>query len=230
MSYLIECPTCEATMGVTVKGEVTEPSNDEGGGPWRISLAQCPKCMGAIIGVQESDFFDDWESPVRVWPSPPLSLSHKIPREIRESLEEAYRCLKAKAFTASVVMSGRALEAIGGHFFPRTEERKRPLMLRESLDKLAETKVIDTRLHQWGLALQSERNLAAHPSGTHFNGQDAQDAFKFANNICEYIFVLSADFSEFDKRRGERSKSKKTTPLKVKSITPPGDDEPIAKA
>jgi len=51
-----------------------------------------------------------------------------------------------------------------------------------------------------GLALHSDRNLAAHPSGTNFKRQDAQDIFKFANNICEYIFVLAADFDDFEKR------------------------------
>jgi hypothetical protein len=217
MSYLIECPGCEAVMGVSVKGEVIEPLNEEGGGPWKITLAVCPKCNGAIVGVEERDFLDEWELPVRAWPSPAINFNHKIPREIRDSLEEAHKCLKAKAYTASVAMSGRALEAIGRHFFPPGEHRQKPLMLRQSLDKLAATKVIDTRLHEWGLALQSERNLAAHPSGTNFNGQDAQDVFKFANNICEYIFVLTADFTEFDKRRGERSKPKSFKPIEDKA-------------
>ena len=40
---------------------------------------------------------------------------------------------------------------------------------------------------------------------------DILDVFKFANNICEYIFVLSSDFNEFEKRREERTKSKAGT-------------------
>jgi hypothetical protein len=131
MSYLLECPRCEAVMGVTVKGDTVE-RDEEGDGPWKVTLAACPKCHGTLLGVQESNWVDEgWDTPVRVWPSPPLSLNSKIPKAIRDSLEEAHKCLKAKAFTASVVMSGRALEAIGKHFYPSTKERKRPMMLKE---------------------------------------------------------------------------------------------------
>ena len=199
-------------MGVTVKGDILDPGEfEDDGGPWKITLASCPQCHRAILGIEEHNDFGEWDAPLRLWPSPPLTLSDKIPKGIRESLEEAHKCLRAKAYTASIAMSGRALEAIGRHFYPQTEERKRPLMLKDALNTLAKDKIIDARLHEWGLALHSDRNLAAHPSGTHFKGQDARDVFKFANNICEYIFVLSSDFNEFEKRREERTKSKAGT-------------------
>lgn len=208
MSYLIECPACEAVMGGDVKGEVNEAPTDEGGGPWKITLVQCPKCGGALLGVQEQDFASGWDEPSRVWPSPPLSLSWKIPRTIRESLLEAHKCLKAKAYTASVVMSGRSLEAVGRHFYSPAEDSKRPLMLKAALDRLSKDGIIDARLYEWGIALHSDRNLAAHPSDTHFKQQDAADVFKFTNSICEYVFVLSADFEDFKKRKEQRNKSK----------------------
>jgi hypothetical protein len=44
-----------------------------------------------------------------------------------------------------------------------------------------------------------------HPSGTDFKEQDAKDVFKFAMNICDYIFVLSAQFEDFEKRRESRA-------------------------
>jgi cation transport regulator ChaB len=201
-------------MGATVQGKVVEPMSEEGDGPWTVSLASCPKCHGALLGVQEVDFFDGWEAPIRVWPAPTHTPHYKIPKEIRESLEESNRCLKGKAFTAAVMMSGRALEAVGRHFYPPTPQQKRPLMLREALDKLSKGGIIDSRLHEWGLALHSDRNLAAHPSGIHFKRQDAEDVLKFANNICEYIFVLAADFKEFEERRKDRSKTKETSETK----------------
>jgi hypothetical protein len=211
MSYLIECPTCDAIMGVVTKGEVVEPSTDDTEGPWKITLAECPRCSQAVVGMQERQVFDgDWDAPSRVWPSPPLSLSWKIPKAIRESLQEAHKCLKAKAYTASVVMSGRALEAIGRHFYPPDGQAKRPLLLKAALDRLSRDQIIDPRLYEWGLALHSDRNLAAHPSDTHFKQQDAQDVFKFTNSICEYVFVLSADFAEFKKRKDDRCKPKAT--------------------
>jgi len=103
-------------------------------------------------------------------------------------------------------MSGRALDAIGRHFYPPTET-SRPLMLKQALEKLAKDEIIDGRLYKWGLALHKDRNLAAHPSDTHFKREDARDVFKFSN-ICEYIFVLSAEFEAFERRRAARTSSK----------------------
>ena len=151
------------------------------------------------MGVQEAYGGElAWTEPERVWPSPPASISGQIPPEIRKALEEAHRCLKCKAYTASVGMSGRALEAVGRHFNPN---EAKPLMLGAGLQRLFEAKVIDSRLHEWGKVLAQERNLAAHASGAHFKREDAEDIFKFSMNICEYVFVLSEQFKDFMKRR-----------------------------
>ena len=198
----LECPRCEAVTNAEVKGITEEGPTDEAGGPWRVTLAACPKCGSALVGVQETYGYEDshsvWTEPVRVWPSPRASVSGQIPTEIRKALQEAYKCLKCKAYTASVGMSGRALEAIGRHFNP---QEAKPLMLGAGLQKLYDAQLIDSRLYEWGKALAQERNLAAHASGTHFNREDAEDIFKFSSSICEYVFVLSEQFSDFMKRR-----------------------------
>ena len=203
MIYLLECPQCEAVMGTEVKGEVIEgPTDEEIPIPSKVTLVECPKCGAALVGVEESYGYADgrpeWTEPVRVWPKPPLSLDPRIPRDVRASLIEAHKCLKGKAYTASVGMSGRALEAIGRHLNP-TETK--PLMLKAGLKKLHDAHIIDSRLYEWGTALAEERNLAAHASGAHFKREDAEDIFKFSTNICEYIFVLSAQFKDFMERR-----------------------------
>lgn len=202
MSYLIECPKCNAMMGVEVRGQIVEDGDEDFPLDTTVSLCQCPNCGSAIIGMEINEPED---SPSRVWPSPDKTFSYKIPFLIRRSLEEAQKCLKAQAYDACAMMCGRALEAIGRHFYPD----KNNLMLGYALDKLAEDKIIDGRLHEWGKVLHDDRNLAAHPSGTDFKKQDAKDELKFASNICEYIFVLSADFKEFEKRRAERALAKK---------------------
>src|SRR4051812_33506311 len=152
---------------------------------------------------------DYHESPLRLWPSPVMnSFNRAIPEGIRKSLAESYVCLKAKAYTASVVMSGRALEAIGRHFWP-SEEGDNPLMLGKGLKKLKDEGKIDERLFEWGKELADYRNWAAHPSGAKFSKQDAQDAFKFTYNICEYIFVLTEDFEQFKQRKAEQGRPPK---------------------
>ena len=204
---VLECPLCEAIVNASVEGRVHEGPTDEAGGPWLVTLAACPKCGGALVSSQEAyggyDENQDWTEPERVWPSPRVVISGQIPRGIRDSLEEAYKCLHCKAYTASVGMCGRALEAIGRHFYPK---EPKPLMLGAGLQKLYDAKIIDSRLHDWGKALTQERNLAAHASGAHFNREDAEDIFRFSANICEYVFVLSKQFDEFMKRRKKVAK------------------------
>ena len=207
MTYLIECPECEAIMGAIPKGFVIVTSEN---GTWKFTLAECPQCKGPILGSQEefgiSNDEPTWDDASRLWPSPPLRLHWKIPKEIKDSLAEANLCLKGKAYTASVAMCGRALEAIGKHFYPPTGPNARPLMLGRALDKLYKEEIIEKRLYEWGKALQNDRNLAAHPTGINFKREDASDVFKFANSICEYIFVLSSEFAAYKKRRQEPKK------------------------
>jgi hypothetical protein len=142
-------PNCEVVVHAPVEGTVQERAADDGG-PWLVSLAQCPKCGGALVGIQEaSGGYEDgapfWTEPDRVWPSPPASLSWQIPSEIRDALQEAHQCLKCKAYTASVGMSGRALEAVGRHFNPN---ETKPPMLGAGLQKLYDAKVIDSHLYE----------------------------------------------------------------------------------
>jgi len=214
MIYLIECPFCKAVMGTEVKAQEIDPPEEDVPLSTRVSLCICPRCKSVIIGREDEDFAGAFDPPRRIWPSPPVNLSYKIPKDIRSSLTEADKCLKGQAYTASVAMCGRALEAVGRHFYPPTSATGSPLMLKQAIDRLAADKVIDGRLHKWGLALHSDRNLAAHPSGTDFKEQDAKDVFKFAMNICDYIFVLSAQFEDFEKRREARAQAKQKTEQK----------------
>ena len=167
MNYLIECSSCEARIVAAVIGETEVRSED--GEDYSVTLAKCPDCGEALLGIQiandELDENDEWtrswNNPQRVWPNPPLTLSWAIPKEIRKSLWEAHLCLKARAFTASVAMSGRALEGIGRHSLPPEEKEKKYLMLGAGLKKLRE----GDRLLEWGTELAEDRNWAAHPSG-----------------------------------------------------------------
>jgi hypothetical protein len=117
----------------------------EYGGPWLVTLTSCPKCGDALVSSQEAygqtkDGYR-WSEPSRVWPSPPAFISLDIPDEIRETLLEADKCLSCKAYTASVGMSGRALEAVGRHFCP---DQAQSLMLAAGLKRLNEEKIIDS--------------------------------------------------------------------------------------
>ncbi len=101
--YYIECHFCEALVDATVVGATGVRGTDLETSYCHVTLAKCPRCEQACVGVEES--FDDtddegellrtWQQPVRVWPAPPLNINWAIPDESRNSLSEANLCLKA---------------------------------------------------------------------------------------------------------------------------------------
>jgi hypothetical protein len=198
----LECPHCEAVTNAEVKGETQEGPTDEAGGPWLVSLAACPKCGGALVGVQEGGLEGDrmvWTEPVRVWPEPPLSLDWRIPRDVRTSLVEASNCLKGKTYTASAAMTGRAMEAVCRHF--KTQSNN----LGPGLKELNKRRIISAQLNKWGRELHLYRNTAAHADPKRISKEEATDLFKFAIAICDYVFVHTNDYKAFMKRKKGKS-------------------------
>jgi hypothetical protein len=144
-----------------------------------------------------------WSSAKRVWPNPESDFDEAIPSKIRVCVQEARICLRSGAYTGSVAMAGRALEAIVRHFHPSDEQ----ITLGRGLLGLHEKKVIDDRLFAWGKELQEHRNLAAHASGTRFGRTDAEDLYNFAIAICDYVFVLQEQYNRFVARKEEKRRA-----------------------
>jgi hypothetical protein len=92
-------------------------------------------------------------------------------------------------------MCGRSLEGVCRHY--QTKSR----YLGGGLKELRERELIDGRLFQWAEELQKSRNLSAHATGEKVSKQDARDLLDFTNAICDYLFVLTAKFEAFMKRR-----------------------------
>ena len=76
--------------------------------------------------------------------------------------------------------------------------------LSEGLEALKDKQIVDGRLFEWGQSLRHERNLGAHASGVAATREDARDLIDFAIAICEYVFVLSARYDAYLKRRGTK--------------------------
>jgi hypothetical protein len=199
----LECPHCEAVTNAEVKGVTQEGPTDEAGGPWLVTLAACPKCGGALVGVQETYGCEDgrpvWTEPVRVWPELPLALDWRIPRDVRTSLVEARNCLKGKTYTASAAMTGRAMEAVCRHF--KTQSN----YLGPGLKELNKRRIISAQLNKWGRELHLYRNTAAHADPKRISKEEATDLFKFAVAICDYVFVHTNDYKAFMKRKKGKS-------------------------
>jgi hypothetical protein len=189
---LIECTYCESRVDATelARHDSFDQQNDPS--PFRAFLLECPGCKNPLLAGYYPHIED---RPSRLWPSPDRYISSDIPSIVSTSLEEAERCLKAKAYTACAVMCGRSLEGICRHL------KTKAASLAGGLKELVEKKIIDGRLFEWSEALRKQRNIAAHASGEKITGDDAQDLFDFSYAICEYVFVLNAKYEAFVKRQ-----------------------------
>ncbi len=203
---LIECPKCKARVDGQIYAQLGAYPEDE---PYyQVSLLRCPSCLMPLIGYQDFLGFDPFDSGAsmwtaessRVWPFPSINLPHSIPTAIRNSLEESDKCIRAGAFTASISMSGRALEAMCRHFNTKSQ------YLSGGLKELLDREIIDKRIYQWGEELRKNRNLAAHATDENFTHNDAEDQFNFTTAICDYVFVLNEKFDAYMKRRNGKNK------------------------
>jgi hypothetical protein len=92
-------------------------------------------------------------------------------------------------------MCGRSLEGICRHYQTKSQ------YLGGGLKELREWGLIDGRLFQWAEELQKSRNIGAHATGEKGFTAGCPRFLDFTNAICEYIFVLTAKFKAFMKRR-----------------------------
>jgi len=143
----------------------------------------------------------EWNSAIRLWPEPKKYISWDLPNLVRVSLEEAYKCFKAKAYIACAVMCGRVLESICAEY--KTRNKALAGGLKELLDK----EIIDKKIFEWGEELRKFRNIGAHAKKEKITKEDAKDLFDFSYAICDYIFILSKRFKDFITRRKNSKKN-----------------------
>ena len=207
---LIDCHQCKAK----VDAEIICEHNDNGFFATRTYLTKCPSCDSAIIAESHEDFTGEksvWSRPLRVYPRPKRTLSTDTPPIVKNSLEEAERCIQSGAYLAATAMCGRSLEAICRHY--KTKDN----YLGGGLKELRDLGVIDARLYQWGEELRDQRNNAAHATDTEVNAQDANDVMTFTYAIIDYVFLLALKFEQFQKRKDDRATKKLQSASKEKS-------------
>jgi hypothetical protein len=233
-TFIIDCCYCKAKVAATESGRANRSGfNQEYGEPYghKVLVGICPVCETILVGETEQVGFADfnadedyWSDVVRIYPKPPKTFSSsRIPRVVKDSLNEADRSLQASANIAACVMLGRALEALCRDIIdseikkssattPTTTINKKPkkqIMLGEGIKKLKELKVIDDRLYNWSQQLQAFRNLAAHPEDISISREDTEDLQTFVYAIVEYVYDLAERYEEFKYRVDKRATRKK---------------------
>src|SRR5690349_20593140 len=112
---LLECDQCSAT----VKGEEVASFIQDNPADWvqnvKYTLFKCPQCKSPMLASQEIDYIEwenamDWGTPVKIFPSNQFHINPVIPEQLRKALAECIKCYKANSFTATVIMSRRAIE------------------------------------------------------------------------------------------------------------------------
>jgi hypothetical protein len=219
-SFIVDCPYCKAKVAAEEKGkaehsyfdeEAHEPSGS------RLIVGVCPVCKLMIAGTSYQTSFegfnaeyDEWSEVVRVYPQPARSFtSYRIPKIVKQSLEEGDKSIQAGANMAACVMFGRALEAVCRDLLvDPADPAPKHVMLGKGIKELKAKNIIDQRLFDWSQQLQAFRNIAAHPEGTPISREDAEDLQAFVYAIIEYIYDLADRYEEFQKRIARRTKKK----------------------
>jgi hypothetical protein len=192
-----DCPDCDRPRAFVVVHRHARYT-DEMDLPEEYTYAVCPSCSAAIVLTREHDgrSFDDSRY-VRQFPAMKRRLAFAVPRVVRNSYDEAVQCEEAKAWTATAVMVGRALEAICGEFDPSSRS------IHDGLQKMLAAGAISQELKDWGDGLRIVRNEGAH-AGERVAAVDAQYALDFLQALIEILFDLRERFADWQEDRAER--------------------------
>lgn len=227
-TFIIDCPECRAKVAASETGHA-ERVLDGGEHSYpeveKIVVGKCPQCEAILVGKSEQLAFagydsdeDVWGDVVRVYPNPPKVFSSaRIPKVVKDSLNEAHLSFQAGAYTAACAMLGRALEAVCRDMLkpvssddePLTSRPIERLMLGKGIEELHDKKIIDERLFKWSQQLHAFRNDAAHPHDINFSRADVEDLQTFVNAIIEYIYDLTDRYDELMERVKARTTTKK---------------------
>lgn len=200
---IIDCSNCEAKVTADILHQYVKYF-EEIGEPFQYTFLKCQVCEHPMVSV--SDFYQythdeyGFENPTRVWPNPEEYLPTSIPSRVRDALVEAQTCCKAKAYTASAVMCGRAIEFM-------CQDHKIKATLLKGLEELRDKKIIDGKLYEWGNTLREKRNIAAHANDIDISKLDAIDLLDFTKAICNYVYVLSDKYQKFQERQAKEKPS-----------------------
>lgn len=194
---IIECSYCEA------KVEAVEIAEHKTMDPdffveSRVALTKCPICKNAIIIGQKllevKPGKHEWAATKRLWPDTDEHLDDSLPEAVRSSLKEAMKCFHSKAYIACASMCSRVLEGIYLDCKPKTKA------LSDGLKGLLDSKIIDSRMYEWGESLNGQRKIGAHASEKKISRADAQYLLDFTSSICDYIYVMNSRHEKYVNR------------------------------
>lgn len=201
---LVDCPNCEASTLV----EVLSQENDwieEADFTRVLSTCRCPGCsLLLVVGQVAENWGEEWDigKPSVWWPDVDRHLPNDTPQAVSRAFEEARRCRKAGAYTATMVMCRKSIEAMAKDLGAKGK------FLHDKLESLRELDLLDSSLLDWAMELKLAGNDAVHDDWQ-AKKQDADDALVLVDAAVTHVYGLMKTFEEFKKRRGAQDKKPK---------------------
>jgi hypothetical protein len=197
---IVECKSCNALVDAIILKDYS--GYEEDGPPYKYSFLKCPKCNSPFLVLQE-DLGGGWDDPYRVYPTQDI-INPFYPEPIKKAYSEAQACFKTKAYTAAAIMCRKTLEGIC------VEHKIKERNLANSLKKMKDQGIIESRLFEWADTLRISGNEAAHNLDVTVASDDARDIMEFTNALLEYVFSFKDKYEQYKKRQ-EKKMKKKTT-------------------
>jgi hypothetical protein len=183
MSTIVgHCDHCE---DMTAFASISRHVVDEGP-PCEYTFCRCTSCDRPAVFLRE-DVGDGFDSDAywRMFPAQDRHIGFVLPEVVRHSYDEAVKCERAKVWTATAAMIGRALEAVCKEYDPKAKS------MFDGLKIMLTNGAISQEIYEWANALRAIRNIASHATEVTVPRQDAVEALDFLQSILEILSLLS---------------------------------------
>lgn len=194
-----QCRFCSRPVSVEIvaRWEVI-PNGGDDWEPHRWTQGRCQACLSPLLFIQEGEYDpkeDQWGPLTQVWPEPARSLPRAVPEPLRQSYNEAQRCMSVNAHTAAALIARRVVEGICADH----SATGRTLALK--LEDLKNRQVLDHRLHEWSSLVKDIGNEGAHETAALVSRRDALEVLTFVEALLDYLYVFRERYQAFKRAR-----------------------------
>lgn len=187
----LPCPYCNAhARFIPVESVVVESEDDLGMKQKDYHcLCKCEHCESVIyVKFWEVDFDPDWHFAYEMHTPSASDGSFEavdLPTNVRDSFEEARKCLNAQAHLACVVMCRRCVEAVLTDKGQRKGES-----LYSAIKRLANEKVLHESMGQLADIVRLVGNSGAHNTKTEIDSKQAHETFDLTRQLIDLLYII----------------------------------------
>jgi Domain of unknown function (DUF4145) len=199
-----QCPECDGPQMFDVARAHKSRGED---GLWEeFTYAICVRCQRPVL-LTRYDFGGGFaeEQYYRAYPALQRQIAFAIPEGVRRAYDEAVKTEQAKAWMATGVMAGQALEAVCKDYDPSIRT------ISDGMRKLLAAGVISQELFEWGNGLRVVRNRGAHVTSQPVTADDARFALDFLQALLEILYSLRRQFEVWKEQRATSEEDEEST-------------------